>query len=59
MDQEVLKKQLEQAANAALYQQLQMRFQHMNRYLIEILFQMCRYMSFGFERYVCVLGTLE
>lgn len=43
MDQEVLKKQLEQAANAALYQQLQMRFQHMNRYLIEILFQMCRY----------------
>ncbi|KAM6970007.1 LOW QUALITY PROTEIN: GRB10-interacting GYF protein 1-like [Aplochiton taeniatus] len=30
MDQE-LKKQLEQAATAALYQQLQMRFQHMNR----------------------------
>uniref|UniRef100_A0A3P8YDZ4 GYF domain-containing protein n=1 Tax=Esox lucius TaxID=8010 RepID=A0A3P8YDZ4_ESOLU len=29
MDQEVLKKQLEQAATAALYQQLQMRFQHM------------------------------
>uniref|UniRef100_A0A671LZ26 PERQ amino acid-rich with GYF domain-containing protein 1-like n=1 Tax=Sinocyclocheilus anshuiensis TaxID=1608454 RepID=A0A671LZ26_9TELE len=32
MDQELLKKQLEQAATAALYQQLQMRFQHMNRY---------------------------
>ncbi|XP_016328596.1 PERQ amino acid-rich with GYF domain-containing protein 1-like [Sinocyclocheilus anshuiensis] len=31
MDQEVLKKQLEQAATAALYKQLQMRFQHMNR----------------------------
>ncbi|XP_028839217.1 GRB10-interacting GYF protein 1 isoform X2 [Denticeps clupeoides] len=31
MDQEVLKKQLEQAATAALYQQLQMRFQQMNR----------------------------
>ncbi|KAK6316905.1 hypothetical protein J4Q44_G00123050 [Coregonus suidteri] len=31
MDQELLKKQLEQAATAALYQQLQMRFQHMNR----------------------------
>ncbi|XP_057177307.1 GRB10-interacting GYF protein 1 [Triplophysa rosa] len=31
MDQELLKKQLEQAASAALYQQLQMRFQHMNR----------------------------
>ncbi|XP_034149124.1 GRB10-interacting GYF protein 1 isoform X3 [Esox lucius] len=31
MDQEVLKKQLEQAATAALYQQLQMRFQHMTR----------------------------
>uniref|UniRef100_A0A4W5KXR2 GRB10 interacting GYF protein 1 n=1 Tax=Hucho hucho TaxID=62062 RepID=A0A4W5KXR2_9TELE len=30
MDQELLKKQLEQAATAALYQQLQMRFQHMN-----------------------------
>lgn len=32
MDQELLKKQLEQAATAALYQQLQMRFQHINRY---------------------------
>uniref|UniRef100_A0A8C1BQE3 GRB10 interacting GYF protein 1b n=1 Tax=Cyprinus carpio carpio TaxID=630221 RepID=A0A8C1BQE3_CYPCA len=32
MDQELLKKQLEQAATAALYQQLQMRFQHVNRY---------------------------
>uniref|UniRef100_A0A8C7V6B4 GRB10 interacting GYF protein 1b n=1 Tax=Oncorhynchus mykiss TaxID=8022 RepID=A0A8C7V6B4_ONCMY len=31
MDQELLKKQLEQAATAALYQQLQIRFQHMNR----------------------------
>ncbi|KAK7125885.1 hypothetical protein R3I93_021303 [Phoxinus phoxinus] len=31
MDQELLKKQLEQAATAALYQQLQMRFQHINR----------------------------
>ncbi|KAB5543222.1 hypothetical protein PHYPO_G00076680 [Pangasianodon hypophthalmus] len=31
MDQEMLKKQLEQAATAALYQQLQMRFQHINR----------------------------
>uniref|UniRef100_A0A8C8CCS0 GYF domain-containing protein n=1 Tax=Oncorhynchus tshawytscha TaxID=74940 RepID=A0A8C8CCS0_ONCTS len=31
MDQELLKKHLEQAATAALYQQLQMRFQHMNR----------------------------
>ncbi|XP_059394475.1 GRB10-interacting GYF protein 1-like [Carassius carassius] len=31
MDQEQLKKQLEQAATAALYQQLQMKFQHMNR----------------------------
>uniref|UniRef100_A0A8C2G745 GRB10 interacting GYF protein 1b n=2 Tax=Cyprinus carpio TaxID=7962 RepID=A0A8C2G745_CYPCA len=31
MDQELLKKQLEQAATAALYQQLQMRFQHVNR----------------------------
>uniref|UniRef100_A0A8C8CES8 GYF domain-containing protein n=1 Tax=Oncorhynchus tshawytscha TaxID=74940 RepID=A0A8C8CES8_ONCTS len=30
MDQELLKKQLEQAATAALYQQLQIRFQHMN-----------------------------
>ncbi|XP_047660561.1 GRB10-interacting GYF protein 1 isoform X6 [Tachysurus fulvidraco] len=31
MDQEMLKKQLEQAATAALYQQLQIRFQHINR----------------------------
>eukprot|EP00063_Salmo_salar_P077190 XP_014052025.1 PREDICTED: PERQ amino acid-rich with GYF domain-containing protein 1-like isoform X7 [Salmo salar] len=31
MDQELLKKHLEQAATAALYHQLQMRFQHMNR----------------------------
>ncbi|XP_038820972.1 GRB10-interacting GYF protein 1-like [Salvelinus namaycush] len=31
MDQELLKKQLEQAATAALYQQLQIRFQHMKR----------------------------
>ncbi|XP_053500965.1 GRB10-interacting GYF protein 1 isoform X2 [Ictalurus furcatus] len=31
LDQEMLKKQLEQAATAALYQQLQMRFQHINR----------------------------
>ncbi|KAF5889723.1 PERQ amino acid-rich with GYF domain-containing protein 1-like, partial [Clarias magur] len=31
MDQEMLKKQLEQAATQALYQQLQMRFQHINR----------------------------
>ncbi|XP_066506630.1 LOW QUALITY PROTEIN: GRB10-interacting GYF protein 1 [Hoplias malabaricus] len=30
MDQEFLKKQLEQAATAALYQQLQVRFQHLN-----------------------------
>uniref|UniRef100_A0A673ZRZ6 GRB10 interacting GYF protein 1 n=1 Tax=Salmo trutta TaxID=8032 RepID=A0A673ZRZ6_SALTR len=30
MDQELLKKHLEQAATAALYHQLQMRFQHMN-----------------------------
>ncbi|KAI4899453.1 hypothetical protein NFI96_022223 [Prochilodus magdalenae] len=32
MDQEFLKKQLEQAATAALYQQLHVRFQHINRY---------------------------
>lgn len=32
MDQEQLKKQLEQAATAALYKKLQIRFQHMNRY---------------------------
>ncbi|KAL7848471.1 hypothetical protein AOLI_G00231890 [Acnodon oligacanthus] len=31
MDQEFLKKQLEQAATAALYQQLHVRFQHLNR----------------------------
>ncbi|XP_035391746.1 GRB10-interacting GYF protein 1 isoform X1 [Electrophorus electricus] len=31
MDQELVKKQLEQAATAALYQQLHMRFQHLNR----------------------------
>ncbi|XP_076852461.1 GRB10-interacting GYF protein 1-like isoform X1 [Brachyhypopomus gauderio] len=31
MDQELVKKQLEQAATAALYQQLHVRYQHLNR----------------------------
>lgn len=53
MDQELLKKQLEQAATAALYQQLQMRFQHINRYqpltINESAVQVM-YMWFGFVR---------
>uniref|UniRef100_A0A8C1GPG4 GRB10 interacting GYF protein 1b n=1 Tax=Cyprinus carpio TaxID=7962 RepID=A0A8C1GPG4_CYPCA len=52
MDQEQLKKQLEQAATAALYQQLQMRFQQMNRY------HRLAINASADQVYTCVLATL-